>query len=88
MGTGDSERRPYVFPACETLSTKNLSATKVPAKYFIGGVDEFDGAIPTLAIPLTRRRERFFCPGTFFDILYLLKESLCIKIQRVDATIT
>ena len=55
MGIGDSEWRPYVFLACETPTTKNLSSTKVPAKYFIGGGDEFDGAIPRLSVPLTTR---------------------------------
>ena len=55
MGIGDSEWRPYVFLACETPATKNLSSAKVPTKYFIGGVDEFNGAIPRLPVPLTRR---------------------------------
>ena len=55
LGTGDSEWRRYVFPAYKTPITKNLSSTKVPAKYFIGGLDEFDGAIPRLSVPLTTR---------------------------------
>ena len=51
LGTGDSEWGPHVFPACETPTANNLSFA--PAKYFIGGVDEFDGAIPRLPVTLT-----------------------------------
>ena len=41
--------------ACETPATKDLSSTKVRAKYFIGGVGEFDGSIPRLPVPLNTR---------------------------------